>query len=92
MFLFYFSITLAICSSALYHFSARSMLANINFSISLVATYAVALGIVFVTAFFFPAPNGLVFELKQLNLAACSSIAPDGISASPRCWSMWWLR
>ena len=70
MFLFYFSITLAICSSALYHFSAKSTPANVNFSISLVVTYLVALGIVLLTTFFFPAKNGLVFELKQLNWAS----------------------
>jgi len=70
MFLFYFSIILAICSSALYHFSAKSVPSNINFSISLVVTYAVALGITFVTTFFFPAKNGVVAELKQLNWAS----------------------
>ena len=70
MFLFYFSITLAICSSALYHFSAKSTPANVNFPISLVVTYAVSLGIVFATTFFFPAQSGLVFELKQLNWAS----------------------
>jgi drug/metabolite transporter (DMT)-like permease len=70
MFLFYFSITLAICSSALYHFSAKSTPANVNFSISLVVTYLVALGIVLLTTFFFPAKNGLAIELKQLNWAS----------------------
>jgi drug/metabolite transporter (DMT)-like permease len=70
MFLFYFSITLAICSSALYHFSAKSTPANVNFSISLVVTYLVALGIVLLTTFFFPTKNGLAFELKQLNWAS----------------------
>ena len=70
MFLFYFSITLAIASSALYHFSAKSTPANVNFSISLVVTYLVALGITLVTIFFFPAKNGLTSELKQLNWAS----------------------
>jgi drug/metabolite transporter (DMT)-like permease len=69
MFLFYFSIILAITSSALYHFSAKSTPANVNFSISLVVTYLVALGIVMLTTFFFPAKYGLAFELKQLNWA-----------------------
>jgi multidrug transporter EmrE-like cation transporter len=67
MFLFYFSITLAILSSALYHFSAKSVPSNINFAISLVITYAVALGITLVTMFLFPSDNGLIFELKQVN-------------------------
>jgi drug/metabolite transporter (DMT)-like permease len=70
MFLFYFSITLAICFSALYHFSAKSTPANVNFSISLVVTYLVALGIVLLSIFFFPAKNGLVAELNQLNWAS----------------------
>ena len=70
MFLFYFSITLAICSSALYHFSAKSTPANVNFSVSLIVTYLVALGIVLLTIFFFPAKNGLAVELKQLNWAS----------------------
>ena len=42
MFLFYFSITLAICSSALYHFVAKSTPSNVNFTVSLLVTYAVA--------------------------------------------------
>ena len=70
MFLFYFSITLAIASSALYHFSAKSTPSNVNFAISLVVTYAVALGITIVTTFFIPAENGIVFQLKQLNWAS----------------------
>jgi len=68
--LFYFSISLAILSSALYHFSAKSTPSNINFAISLVVTYAVALGITIVSTFFFPAPNSVLAELKQLNWAS----------------------
>jgi multidrug transporter EmrE-like cation transporter len=70
VFLFYFSITLAILSSALYHFSAKSVPSNVNFAISLVVTYAVALGVTIFATFFFPTKNGLVFELKQLNWAS----------------------
>ncbi len=70
MFLFYFSISLAILSSALYHFSAKSTPSNVNFAISLVVTYAVALTITLVTTIFFPTPNGLLAELKQLNWAS----------------------
>jgi len=70
MFLFYFSITLAICSSALYHFSAKSTPTNVNFSISLVVTYLVAFGIVLLFTLFFPAKNGLAAALKQLNWAS----------------------
>lgn len=70
MFLYYFSITLAICSSALYHFVAKSTPANVNFSVSLLVTYAVAFGVVLLTLLFFPMPNGLTYELKQLNWAS----------------------
>jgi len=80
MFLFYFSITLAICSSALYHFVAKSTPANVNFSVSLLVTYAVAFGVVLLTLFFFPMPNGLAYELKQLNWASIGlAIAIVGI-------------
>lgn len=70
MFLFYFSITLAICSSALYHFVAKSTPANVNFSVSLIVTYAVALGVTFITALLFPADKGFATELKNLNWAS----------------------
>lgn len=70
MFLFYFSITLAIASSALYHFSAKSTPANVNFPISLIVTYAVAITVTVLVAFFFPAKSGLAVELKQLNWAS----------------------
>src|SRR3990172_590771 len=80
MFLFYFSITLAICSSALYHFVAKSTPATINFSVSLLVTYAVAFSVVLLTLFFFPMPNGFGFELKQLNWASIGlAIAIVGI-------------
>jgi len=70
MSLFTISIALAIASSALYHFSAKSTPVNVNFAVSLVVTYAVALGITLVTAFLLPAKNGLAFELRQLNWAS----------------------
>ena len=70
MFLFYFSITLAICSSALYHFVAKSTPTNVNFSVSLIATYATALGVTLITALLFPADKGFAAELKNLNWAS----------------------
>src|SRR5215208_8143579 len=80
MFLFYFSITLAICSSALYHFIAKSTPLNVNFTVSLLVTYAVAFVVVLLTFVFFPIKNGLVFELKQLNWASIGlAIAVVGI-------------
>ena len=80
MSLFYFSITLALCSSALYHFVAKSTPSNVNFTVSLLVTYFVAFGVVLLTFFFFPLKNGLAFELKQLNWASIGlAIAIVGI-------------
>ena len=80
MFLFYFSITLAICSSALYHFVAKSTPSNVNFTVSLLVTYAVAFVITLLGFLFFPATNGITTELKQLNWASIAlAIAIVGI-------------
>jgi multidrug transporter EmrE-like cation transporter len=80
MFLFYFSITLAICSSALYHFVAKSTPSNVNFTVSLLVTYAVAFVVVLLTFIFFPIKNAVSFELKQLNWASIGlAIAIVGI-------------
>src|SRR6266545_7531911 len=80
MFLFYFSITLAIVSSALYHFTAKSTPSNVNFTVSLLVTYAVAFIVVLLTFVFFPIKNGLSFELRQLNWASIGlAIAIVGI-------------
>src|SRR6266498_3916294 len=80
MFLFYFSITLAICSSALYHFTAKSTPSNVNYTVSLLVTYGVAFIVVLFTFVFFPLRNGLAFELKQLNWASIGlAIAIVGI-------------
>jgi multidrug transporter EmrE-like cation transporter len=80
MFLFYFSITLAILSSALYHFVAKSTPANVNFPVSLLVTYAVAFVITLLGFFFFPVENGISSELKKLNWASIGlAIAVVGI-------------
>ena len=80
MFLFYFSIILAICSSAMYHFTAKSTPSNVNFTVSLLVTYGVAFVVVLFTFVFFPIKNGLSFELKQLNWASIGlAIAVVGI-------------
>src|SRR6266498_1264159 len=80
MFLFYFSIILAICSSALYHFTAKSTPSNVNFTVSLLVTYSVLFIVFLLTFVFFPIKNGLGFELKQLNWASVGlAIAIVGI-------------
>ena len=55
MFIFYFSITLAILSSALYHFVAKSTPSNVNFTVSLLVTYTIAFMVTLLGFFFFPA-------------------------------------
>lgn len=79
MFLFYFSISLAIASSALYHFVAKSTPANVNFTVSLLVTYGVAFVATIFTFVFFPTSN-IVMELKQLNWASVGlAVAVMGI-------------
>jgi|SRR5687768_9535706 len=80
MFLFYFSITLAILSSAFYHFVAKSTPSNVNFTVSLLVTYAVAFIVTLLGFFFFPVQNGVMTEIKQLNWASIGlAIAVVGI-------------
>lgn len=80
MFLFYFSIVLAIGASALYHFAAKSTPANVNFPVSLAVTYAVAFVLTLLGFFFFPAANGIAAELKRLNWASVTlAVAIVGI-------------
>lgn len=70
MFLFYFSISLAILSSAFYHFVAKSTPSNVNFTVSLLVTYAVAFVVTLVGFIFFPAAQGIKAELAKLNWAS----------------------
>jgi len=70
MFLFYFSITLAILSSALYHFMAKSTPSNVNFTVSLLVTYSIAFVVTLLGFFFFPITGGIKAELAKLNWAS----------------------
>jgi drug/metabolite transporter (DMT)-like permease len=70
MFLFYFSISLAICSSALYHFTAKSTPSNVNFTVSLLVTYAVAFLVTLIGFLFFPVKQSVMAELQKLNWAS----------------------
>jgi drug/metabolite transporter (DMT)-like permease len=69
MFLFYFSISLAILSSALYHFSQKLIPAGVHPIVSVIVTYAVSLVLCFLLLIFIPPENGLLAALKQLNWA-----------------------
>jgi len=80
MFHFYFSITLAIASSALYHFVAKSTSSNVNFTVSLLVTYAVAFVVTLIGFFFFPVTDGVKAELAKLNWASIGlAVAVVGI-------------
>jgi multidrug transporter EmrE-like cation transporter len=70
MFLFYFSILLAIGSSALYHFSQKQIPAGVNPAVSVIVTYLVSLVICVFLLFFFPPENGFRSALQQLNWAS----------------------
>lgn len=67
MFLFYFSISLAIASSALYHFSQKQIPAGVNPVVSVIVTYVVSLILCIILLFFLPPENGFMAALKQLN-------------------------
>src|SRR6185436_71401 len=80
MFLFYFSIILAVCSSAFYHFTAKSTPGNVNFTVSLLVTYAIAFLATLLTFLFFPVQEGVTAELRKLNWASIGlAIAVVGI-------------
>lgn len=70
VFLFYFSITLAIASSALYHFSQKATPVGVNPAVSIMVTYVVAFFLTLLLFFFIPTRNSFVAELRQLNWAS----------------------
>lgn len=70
MFLFYFSIILAIASSVLYHFVQKSTPRNVNFAVSLLVTYVVSIAITLLLFVFFPPQYGFFTELRGLNWAS----------------------
>jgi drug/metabolite transporter (DMT)-like permease len=70
MFLFYFSITLAICSSALYHFTQKQIPSGANPAVSVIVTYVVSIALCLVLLYFLPPENGFISALKQLNWAS----------------------
>ena len=70
MFLFYFSITLAIASSALYHFTQKQIPSGANPAVSIIVTYIVSLILCFILLFFIPPEHGFVAAVKELNWAS----------------------
>lgn len=70
MFLFYFSIILAIASSVLYHFVQKSTPEGVNFAVSLLVTYIVSIAITLVIFAFFPTEKGFFADVRGLNWAS----------------------
>lgn len=65
--LFYFSIALAILSSALYHFSQKEIPAGVNPLVSVIITYVVAIFLCAALLVFLPPKEGIIATLKSLN-------------------------
>ena len=70
MFLFYFSVGLAIFSTLLYHLTQKLTPANANPALALIITYATSLALCVMLLTFFPIRNGLRLALGQLNWAS----------------------
>jgi len=67
MSLFYFSITLTICSSVLYHFSQKEIPAKANPAVSLIVAYVLSLALCGILLYFLPPKDGFVAAFRQLN-------------------------
>jgi drug/metabolite transporter (DMT)-like permease len=70
MTLFYFSIALTICSSALYHFSQKQIPAGVHPIVSVIVTYMVSLVICLGLLYFLWPKEGVWQAVKQLNWAS----------------------
>jgi drug/metabolite transporter (DMT)-like permease len=70
MFLFYFSITLAILSSALYHFSQKEISPSANPAVSLLVSYGLSFLLCLGLLYFLPPDHGFMAALRQLNWAS----------------------
>lgn len=68
--LVYFSIILAIASSALYHFTQKQIPAGANATVSVIVTYLCALALTTLLLYFWPPTNGLAAAVKGLNWAS----------------------
>jgi drug/metabolite transporter (DMT)-like permease len=70
MAMYYLSISIAILSSALYHFSQKATPRDVNPPLALMVTYAVAVVLTTGLLYFVPAKNGALVELRRLNWAS----------------------
>ncbi len=65
--LLYFSISLAILSSALYHFAQKEIPGDANPLVSVIVTYVIAIGLCCILLMVFPPPGGIAAALRNLN-------------------------
>ncbi len=70
MFLFYFSLGLAVASTALYHLFQKITPANANPALTLTVTYTTAAIICVALIPFYPLKGGLLQSFRQLNWAS----------------------
>ncbi len=70
MTLLFFSIMLAVCSTALYHFSQKQIPAGVNPVVSVIVTYVLSLILCFLLLYFLPPKDGILQAVKQLNWAS----------------------
>jgi drug/metabolite transporter (DMT)-like permease len=70
MTMFYISISIAILSSALYHFSQKATPKGVNPAVTLLVTYVVAILLTLILLHFIPVKNGILAELRQVNWAS----------------------
>lgn len=70
MIMYYLSITIAILSSALYHFSQKATPRGVNPPTALLVTYTVAMLLTASLLFIMSAREGMLVELRRLNWAS----------------------
>lgn len=70
MALFYFSMALTICSSALYHFSQKEIPAGVHPIVSVIVTYVVSIAICLGLLYFLWPKEGIWAAVRQLNWAS----------------------
>jgi len=61
---------------------AKSTPSNVNFTVSLLVTYAIAFVVTLIGFFFIPVTDGIAAELKHLNWARQVSDLPSPLSVS----------
>ncbi len=70
MFIYYFSLALAVLGLILYHIAQKSIAPNAHPIISVLATYAAAFVATLFLLPFFPAKEGIIAAIKNLNWAS----------------------